>query len=348
MKKKIFGIFLAAICLATSAFAEGDKGHGGDPCEERIKQIRKEILNDWILPGLSSTSTGGAKELNFQYGVRLSDYLSEMKSVLEDGAVQIKCIQETPENHYMPVTVDGVPKTCKSTPEAGSGRHQRKATLVCDYNRFLNIKPLLFKSESTTFNDRILENDGDRIPLIHHEFDSLHSIIEKSLGADSDYFVSDQVAEYVGVQQVYKLGLKKLKSDYTMTASTPLRCAEGLLFEAMRKIRLFNKITPTLQLTSELAARDGTEYGQDGPDNLLAPSRHFNSGKIKFDLSVDTTDNKGKDLDLYATVKIQFFNHFDNSETLLSTECKSLDLFLMRINHWRSDDVLINQTAAKE
>ncbi len=201
-------IALAVFCqipAGSLAQSEHGRGHprprGGDDCEKKIKEIRDGIRTDWI----EKAEVSGVKDPLFklQYGVSKEEYINEMKRVLAPGAVTISCVKETPENNYMPVMVGGVPKTCMNFAETS----KRKAKILCDYERFLNLVTLA--DASARKKQRVPHDDADRYPLIHHEFDSIHELIEKSPRndiADSDYYVSDQITKFGGWTSVYKLG----------------------------------------------------------------------------------------------------------------------------------------------
>jgi len=160
-----------------------ESGGGGDPLEERVSQIRSDLLR-WI-------GTEGPKDLLLPYGLTHASYVSKMSSILTPQRVVVAFVEKDDElNGEMKVSVEGVPKTCRGfIAKATSQPH-----IICNISRFLNTK------------------ESDQYRLIHHEFAGLVGI-ERNRGAASDYRISSQITDFLSKQSVYKLAIKKQLSD---------------------------------------------------------------------------------------------------------------------------------------
>ncbi len=169
MKKILFFI----VFNATVAHAAGghDQGGGGDLCEDRVKIIRDDI-GSWI-------AKGGAKSLELPKGISSDQYSNQMLRMISQA--KIKCVSSGDLGY--PVMVLGTPKTCRFD------KLEEISSITCDINKF--------KSET----------ESDQYVLIHHEFAGLAGV-EVPNGDDSEYFVSNQLTEYLVDQVVKKLALK--------------------------------------------------------------------------------------------------------------------------------------------
>jgi hypothetical protein len=192
MKLKFKRIVLAAgiltLCLSSTVYSRtlgGDSGGGGDASEARVDEIREDILN-WI-------DNGGAKGLKLPIELKYNDYVSKMREILEAQKVVVKFIDKDSEtNDELKVIVNGSPKTCRGFYSKVDGLPH----ILCSIPRF-----------SAT-------SDSEQYKLIHHEFAGLKNV-EKNDKAASDYSISSQLTEYLSLQTVLKLALKKVEVDKT-------------------------------------------------------------------------------------------------------------------------------------
>lgn len=175
--------------LATTAFSVsyakatgGDSGGGGDASEARVDEIREDILN-WI-------DNGGAKGLKLPATLNYNTYVSEMRDILEAQKVVVKFIDKDSEvNEELKVIVNGSPKTCRGFYSKIDGLPH----ILCSIPRFA------------------ATSDSEQYKLIHHEYAGLKNI-ERNDKAASDYSLSSQITEYLSLQTVLKLAVKKSNS----------------------------------------------------------------------------------------------------------------------------------------
>jgi len=176
----------ALMLLSTLAQAQtpsfsrgGESGGGGDPTEARVDEIRGDILS-WI-------KLGGSKGLVLPEGVTLSQYNESMTSILQPKAVVVTFLsKDDPTDPELQVVVDGKPKTCRGF----ISRHTNVPNIICNIQRFKEITP------------------SEEYRLIHHEFAGLMKL-ERNEGAASDYFISNQLSDYLESVKVLKLAVKK-------------------------------------------------------------------------------------------------------------------------------------------
>ena len=185
MKKNILvGVALVSSLLSVTVLADkggstGVGGGGDTACEQRISDVRQDILS-WI-------QQGGSQGLDFsKEGLSLTDYNSKMLAVLANHAVVVGCLNETQDNPN-PVQVNNVPKTCRGYVSVVDNLQH----IDCDLQRF------------TTAT-----SESDQYSLVHHEFAGLAGV-EKNIGASSDYDISNQITEYLVSETVLKLAIKK-------------------------------------------------------------------------------------------------------------------------------------------
>lgn len=210
----IFNKLLVLICaalLVTSAsiFAKTgtESGGGGDALEERVYEIRSDILK-WL-------GTDGPKGLTLPIEISYEEYVTKMIDILASKKVIISFIEkDDATNDELMVSVDGVPKTCRGfISEISSQPH-----IICNIARFKNT------SESQQYS------------LIHHEYAGLVNI-ENNDGAASDYRVSAQLTDFLTEQPVLKLALKK---------QHPINCKLLVARQSFRKIIYFSNPTDTI------------------------------------------------------------------------------------------------------
>jgi hypothetical protein len=170
-------LFMCSFALHAMAFAEGTRGGGGgDICEDRIQQIRDD-LKSWIYKG-------GAQNLSLPQGVSTDRYADLMLDQIR--VTRVKCVGEGDAGY--PVTIESTPKVCKFSAD------QTGSQIVCDYQKFL------------------ATSESDQYVLIHHEYAGLAGI-ELPNGDDSHYGVSNQISDFLEVQNVKKLAVKPVDSQ---------------------------------------------------------------------------------------------------------------------------------------
>jgi hypothetical protein len=260
MKNLCVIIVISISLLASSVFAshEGGAGtHGGDFCEQSIGVIRDDLMK-WIKGGVP-------KEIEFEKEWDEQNYSDAMTTILKKGKVVISCIHETKKNSYIPIRVGGVQKTCMNYRDQKGIAH-----IDCDFEAFL--------SKSVT--------QSQRYKLIHHEFASLQGI-ELSKGPISNYFVSDQISEFVGPETIWKLGIKR------RVASIPLNIIDPTsTFESIRNSFETSRVAVTPASVQD-APFIGVAICSDGRENMFIPlaiaSRLKVAGPIRtLDFSVNT------------------------------------------------------------
>ena len=185
-KRLVYACLLSTQLLAYStAFAKSGgaiAGGGGDASEERVSEIRADILT-WI-------NKGGAKGLVLPQSISYGEYESKMKEILEPKKVVVGFVEQDDENNpELQVSVNGVPKTCRGFISEVDFKHH----ILCNISRF--------KSTS----------ESEQYKLIHHEYAGLVNI-ENNDEAASDYEVSSQLTSFLARQTVLKLAVKKMEN----------------------------------------------------------------------------------------------------------------------------------------
>ncbi|RYZ73210.1 MAG: hypothetical protein EOP09_02220 [Proteobacteria bacterium] len=137
----LLAITSGVLCFQLSAQAwatdlSGDKGNGGDVCENRI-QVIKNDLKDWI-------SKGGSSGLRLPLEIPIEKYNQVMTQQI--GNTVVACTEET-------ILVGASEKTCKNFVDDNG-----KARLLCNLQRFM------------------ATNESDQYVLVHHEYAGLGEI----------------------------------------------------------------------------------------------------------------------------------------------------------------------------
>lgn len=171
IKKLLPAGFLALVLLSTPIFAGTESGGGGDASEERVNEIRSDLLS-WL-------KSGGAKGLVLPAELSYEEYYSEMKDILGPQKVVVGFVESE-------VLVDSVAKTCRGY----ISKNDSRPHILCNIARFKN----------TT--------EADQYKLIHHEFAGL-ALVEKNEGAASDYSISSQITDFLTRQTVLRLAVKR-------------------------------------------------------------------------------------------------------------------------------------------
>lgn len=186
MKTNLKMMAITLSLLATTAFSVsyakatgGDSGGGGDASESRVDDIREDILT-WI-------NVGGAKGLKLPTEMKYEDYVSKMSNILQPQNVVVTFIEKDDStNEELQVSVDGKPKTCRGF----YSKLDKTPHILCNISRFAATE------------------DAEQYKLVHHEFAGLVNV-EKNDKAASDYNLSSQITEYLSLQSVLKLAVKK-------------------------------------------------------------------------------------------------------------------------------------------
>ncbi len=170
-----------------------NSGGGGDRCERRFKEIAIDIVK-WI-------NDGGGNKLNLknprnERQILPEEYKSNMLGSI--GKARITCVSPGDPGH--PVLVNGKSKECRSFVDNNITR------IVCDRQKF-------YSSLAEP------ENDPTQYKMVHHEYATL-SGFEVPDGDDSEYFLSNQITDYLEDQVVKKLSVKSKQS--AASQDTPL------------------------------------------------------------------------------------------------------------------------------
>lgn len=200
LSKALISVCLLTIQLSTfsTAFAKSGgaiAGGGGDASEERVDDIRSDIVK-WI-------NDGGAKGLQLPKEITYDEYVSRMTDILQPKKVIIEFTEEK-------VMVQEVEKTCRGFISVIDS----KAHILCNISRF----------------GKTLESG--QYKLIHHEFAGLVNV-ENNEGAASDYMLSSQITDFLSQQAVLKLAIKKLIKKTVSTNNCELGAPRHLSPEAV-------------------------------------------------------------------------------------------------------------------
>lgn len=265
--KLLTGVCLLSLHLSSfSALAGGSMvGGGGDASEERVNEIRADILK-WI-------KNDGAKGLTLPKDISYNEYLNKMTEILEEKKVIIEFTNDE-------VKVNDRLKTCKGT----LSKDNSKPSILCNIERFKN-----------TF-------DSDQYKLIHHEYAGLVNI-ENNEGAASDYMVSSQITDFLSYQEVLKLAVKKNveKSDINSSAKvnfedlrdTDINLNSRIIFDGVTAKRVFEKLKTAIDnggivnedgaMHREILSTEGTSCvrSYDGNNGKDHPDYYYCSINIK-------------------------------------------------------------------
>lgn len=182
-KKLVYACLMSAQLLTYStAFAKSGggaiAGGGGDATEERVNEIRADLLK-WI-------KNDGAKDLTLPSTLSYGEYVSKMKDILQAQKVVIGFVEkDDATNEELQVNVNGMPKTCRGFISKEDSRFH----ILCNITRFINTP------ESAQYR------------LIHHEYAGLVNV-ENNDEAASDYAISSQITDYLSMQTVLRLAVK--------------------------------------------------------------------------------------------------------------------------------------------
>lgn len=171
---KLMAILLMTVTMSGQVFAArtGQEGGGGDASDERVSEIRSDLLK-WI-------SDGGARELIFPKDISYGQYVDSMTDILQPKKVIVEFTNDK-------VLVKKVEKTCRGY----IARLNDQAHIQCNILRFKET------------------SEAQQYRLIHHEYAGLVNV-ERNQGALSDYEISSQVTDYLEVKSVLRLAVKKI------------------------------------------------------------------------------------------------------------------------------------------
>lgn len=161
----------------------GTQGGGGDVGEMRVEEIAADILK-WI-------NEDGAKDLRLPQGLSYQTYVNGMKKYLAPKYVYVEFTDD--ENL---VQVRGKKKTCR---QLESATNAIAPNILCHTAKFF------------------AASDAEQYRLIHHEYAGLAGL-EKNIGKDSDYIISQQITGFLEATTVLRLAVK---SPSTYKECTP-------------------------------------------------------------------------------------------------------------------------------
>lgn len=164
---------LLTLSTPNLAFAQtgGTAGGGGSSMEPEFKSIAKNI-QEWI-------KSGNAKELPLPSDISFEEYKEKMLKELSQYNIEMTT---------KAVKFGGKEKTCRSAKNTAG-----KNFIQCNLARFEND----YKN-----------NINEAYRLVHHEFAGL-GLLEKNIGADSDYRISNHISKFLKEETVMRLPVRQ-------------------------------------------------------------------------------------------------------------------------------------------
>ncbi len=207
-RNAILSFILTFITTPLLAVAGGSSVRGGgDPCENRIKNIREDI-SSWI-------DQGGAEYLQLPEEMTLEKYTQSMEQQISKARIQ--CVGQGDTGY--PVQINGTPKVCQFK------RSSNASLIVCDYQKFLSL------------------DESEQYVLIHHEFAGLAGL-ELPNGSDSTYTISNQISDYLENETIKKLAVKQRPApatrDLPKTISLSVPFKDGTIQVEVRDLTELN------------------------------------------------------------------------------------------------------------
>lgn len=175
-------VLLVGLALLTFTAYSSDKGNGGDICENKMIAIAND-LESWLLNNLF-------RGIKLPPGVEETQYQEAMLSAIEKST--LSCTTDK-------VYVGKVEKTCKNFID-----DSMNVQVVCNFNRFMSTE------------------EKEKYKLMHHEFAGVSGLESNNGDERSVYTISDQLSDYLGKEEVLKLGIKKRRHSQEYL----LKCAE--------------------------------------------------------------------------------------------------------------------------
>jgi len=153
----------------------GDKGNGGDSCENRILNIRNDIKK-WVFKG-------AGKKLNLGEIITPTKYRTEMLLAIKEA--KISCTNN-------PVAYKKAKKTCINYVDEEDGSKR----IRCNIGRFMG------------------SNQSQQYKLIHHEYAGISGFEENEGSEESNYFISNQVIKFLKDFVTKRLILDSPKNEF--------------------------------------------------------------------------------------------------------------------------------------
>lgn len=153
----------------------GDKGNGGDTCENKIDIIASDIER-WI-------HEKGYISLQLNEGITHAEYMDKMLDAIKMS--RVTCIDKV-------ITVENKEKMCVNFVDSSN-----TALIVCNREKILS-------------ND-VNEN----YKLVHHELAGVASLESGSTDGVSNYDISNQITAYLERELVTRLAVKSVEDDFT-------------------------------------------------------------------------------------------------------------------------------------
>lgn len=211
--------YLASAGPASNAIG-GSNGGGGSDMESEFKTIATNIA-DWIRAGRSSG-------LKLRFGVTQEQYRTGMLRELTGYSIQMVS---------RPLFFGGSEKTCVS----------RALMPKTETNPIRN----LIECNQALFRDTYRSNPEGAYRLVHHEFAGLAGL-EKNIGQNSDYHISDQISPFLEKETVLRLPVNDLMPD--PVGLRTFLCGNNLLLQTHKGIR--NEDEPYGNFLSQVSPRD--------------------------------------------------------------------------------------------
>ncbi len=219
-----------------SAYTQDRVGGGGDASEVRVNEIRTDLLS-WI-------KKGGSKKLELPAEVNLEEYNQKMTELLQPKAVLVTFVEQDDQfNEDLQVVVNGKPKTCRGF----ISRIDNRPNIICNISRFHNT------SESRQYS------------LIHHEYAGLAGL-EKNEGAASDYFISNQITDFLVKKRVLRLAVKerKVEREEVVKAGVKVNLSFGPSLYGINQSEIVDSLTDRgYQMVSRSEAEVGVRITSD-------------------------------------------------------------------------------------
>lgn len=195
-KAVLMGLIAVSPLFNHSFAGEGtNSGGGGSNGEPEFKAIASNI-QAWI-------KSGNAKALPLPSDVTYDQYQSKMLKELSQYNIEMT---------NKVVTYGGKEKTCRSAKNKAG-----KNFIQCNINRFQN--------------DLKYDVDG-AYRLVHHEFAGLASL-ERNVGADSDYRISNHISKFLKEETVRRLPVEPKEQVQVISRKVEI-CGENEVRETVR------------------------------------------------------------------------------------------------------------------
>lgn len=179
---------------APSAHAGAGGSGGGDPCQNRIEEIRNDI-ETWILASEKSTpeEKQGSAQLDFSKAhTDLNTYNQKMRDLIAltrvNGQTSISCTSNPNK-----VTIGGAEKLCKA--HMASGR----PVILCYRGKT--------QGDGKYIDGFLGASEEQQYFQVHHEF-AVMAEFEDQTGDETNYPLSPQISAHLVDQVVKKLAIK--------------------------------------------------------------------------------------------------------------------------------------------